>query len=336
MPKPHIIAIVTITVYRFSGILQFSVYKPLLIATIRPKSSNAISMNILIKLIYGLFKCLPLGAVRLLGRCLGWLLWRCNSNAAKVCRKNIQLCWPQLSTTQQQALVRAATIEMAITALELFKVWSSSIDWVQPRIVARTNETLYNRALAANKPVILAVPHLGNWEVVGLYAATRKPMTSMYAPIKYPAIDHIVKRSREASGASLVPTNVRGVMAMLKALKQGEQVGILPDQKADKGSGLHSPFYGNAAYTMTLVNAIAQKAEAEVIMVFAQRVKGGWHLHFQAPDAAVYSADLQTAVDALNRSVEACVNVCPAQYQWEYKRFSGQPDGSNPYADLRS
>ena len=121
---------------------------------------------------------------------------------------------------------------------------------------------------------------------------------------------------------------------MLKALKRGEQVGILPDQKAEKGSGIYSPFFGTPAYTMTLINTIQAKSQATVLMTFAERTKGGWRLHFLEPDADLYSTDLQTAVDGLNRSVENCVRVCPAQYQWEYKRFSGQPDGGNPYADI--
>ena len=35
----------------------------------------------------------------------------------------------------------------------------------------------------------------------------------------------------------------------------------------------------------------------------------------------------QDAVIALNQSVEECVNDCPEQYQWEYKRFKRRPAG---------
>ena len=293
-------------------------------------------MNSFIRLIYFIFKWMPLWLVRLLGRMIGGVLWLIDARSVKVNRKNIDLCWPQLNQQQRCTLTKATTYEMAITGLELFKVWSSSPGWMLSRIQHIHNEALYSAAIEDNKAIVLVAPHLGNWEVVGLYCALQTQMTSMYAPIKQKALDDIVKHSREASGANLVPTNVRGVMAMLKALKKGEQVGILPDQKADKGSGVYSPFFGNTAYTMTLVNTIAKKSDAELIMAFAERVKGGWDLHFQAPDPAVYEDDLQAAVDGLNRSVEQCVKVCPAQYQWEYKRFSGQPDGSDPYANLNN
>lgn len=291
-------------------------------------------MNVLVPVIFGIFKWMPLWLLRASARGLGRILWYADIKSVKVSRKNIALCFPELTQEQQKSLTKAATLELVITAFEVFKVWSMQAEKLSSKIVAVNNESLYLEAIANNKPIMLVGPHLGNWEVAGLYTSTKAAMTTMFAPIKYEAINTLVKNSRAANGASLVPTNVRGVMAMVKALRKKGQVGILPDQKADQGSGLHSSFFGNMAYTMTLVNTLQKKTDAVVIMTFAERVKSGWKVHFQAPDPAIYNTDLQTSVDGLNRSVERCVQTCPAQYQWEYKRFSGQPDGSDPYANL--
>jgi KDO2-lipid IV(A) lauroyltransferase len=51
----------------------------------------------------------------------------------------------------------------------------------------------------------------------------------------------------------------------------------------------------------------------------------------QAADELIYSEDLTQSVAGLNRSVEACVSRALPQYQWEYKRFRRQADGSKFY-----
>ena len=196
-----------------------------------------------------LLKPLPLAMVRRIGACLGVLLWWQNGRGAKVTCANLALCFPQLPEAERNAMARRSMREMGINGLELFKVWLSPPEAVLQKIVSIENEACYTRALASGAGCMVLVPHLGNWEVVGLYVATRGPITSMYAPLRQTALDKLVKTSRETTGATLVPTDVSGVKAQLKALKRGEQAGILPDQRAEASAGVFSSFYGVPAYT---------------------------------------------------------------------------------------
>ena len=66
----------------------------------------------------------------------------------------------------------------------------------------------------------------------------------MYQPPKLSNLDPLVKKGRESSGASLVPTNKTGIKKILKALKSNELVAILPDQVPKEGSGTYSNFFG--------------------------------------------------------------------------------------------
>ena len=61
--------------------------------------------------------------------------------------------------------------------------------------------------------------------------------TNLYQPPKSPLLDQVIYHGRSRTGAQLVPTNRKGVMALLKTLKQGGMVGILPDQEPDESGG---------------------------------------------------------------------------------------------------
>ena len=122
------------------------------------------------------------------------------------------------------------------------------------------------------------------------------------------------------------------MIALVKRLKNGEFTAILPDQVPDRqAGGKFAPFFGVPALTMTLVTNLRQSTNCRIISGAAVRVDGGFEVHFVEPAKGIYSSDPHEALAALNHTVERCVAISPAQYQWEYKRFRKQPDQSNPY-----
>jgi KDO2-lipid IV(A) lauroyltransferase len=106
-------------------------------------------------------------------------------------------------------------------------------------------------------------------------------------------------------------------------------VGILPDQQPKQGEGEFAPLFGTPALTMVLLSRLAQRTGATVLFAFAERLQDGrgFRLHFLPAPPGVADPDLATAVAALNRGVEDCVRIAPAQYQWHYKRYSIRPPG---------
>ena len=102
----------------------------------------------------------------------------------------------------------------------------------------------------------------------------------------------------------------------------------MPDQEPEPHSGEFAPFFGIQALTMTLLTNLAQKTGALVVTGWAKRIyePHGYEIIFCEAEEGVYSEDPLTQVQALNRSVEACVTKSAEQYQWEYKRFKKQPD----------
>jgi len=119
------------------------------------------------------------------------------------------------------------------------------------------------------------------------------------------------------------------VRKLYKRLVDGGVVGILPDQQPKLGDGEFAPFFGTPALTMVLLSRLAQRTGALVLFAFAERLPrgAGFRLHVLPAPPGIADPDLPTAVAALNRGVEACVRLAPAQYQWHYKRYSIRPPG---------
>ena len=100
-------------------------------------------------------------------------------------------------------------------------LWRRSSSWLQSKIIAVEGESFLREALDNDRGTILLIPHQGNWEVIGLWVATQTAMTSLYQPPKNSLLGDCIKKSRERTGATLLPTNVRGVVALLEALNLG-------------------------------------------------------------------------------------------------------------------
>jgi KDO2-lipid IV(A) lauroyltransferase len=270
---------------------------------------------------------LPLGLLRACGAGVGHLMWWRNGREAQVTKRNIELCFPQLSQTGQDELAQRSLVNTAQTGLELIKVWMQSNQHTAAQIRSVENQELFDNALLSGKGLLLLVPHLGNWEVVGLWCGQRREMTALYQPPKQALLEPMIKQARERMGNRLHPTDVTGVRAVLKALKNDGVSAILPDQEPDPEGGRFAPFFGVETLTMTLIHGLAKRTGCVVLMAYGQRVAGGWQIVFKEADPAIAASDIDESVRALNRSVESCVQDCPEQYQWEYKRFKKRPPG---------
>ena len=255
-----------------------------------------------------------------------------NNGIYRLSRINIGLTHPQLSSDALDKITKDSVASTVINAFEMPIVWQRDNNWIMKKTVSVEGEAYLTSAINSEKGVIIIAPHTGNWEVLGRQLPAYAPTTNLYQPPKLTVLENIVREGRERSGAKLVPTNQRGVAALLKALRRGELIGILPDQVPQKNSGVFAPFYGNPAYTMTLVYSLIQKTGCRVVLGSALRVAGGFKVIYGEAPEDIYSADQDTSLRALNLMVEMAINNDVAQYQWAYKRFKMQPEGvEKPY-----
>ena len=287
---------------------------------------------LLIKIILQIFALFPLRAIHKIASLLGGAIAkRPNLRITQVTRTNIGLCFPQLSEEAQQALTKASLIETCKTFSELGALWLWKVDKVLGLVQKVSGEECLQQAMEAGKGVLLLTPHLGAWELAGLYASSRYKLTGLYRPPKLLGLEKLIRNARERSGGQFVATDQSGIRALYQALRRGQIAGILPDQVPNEASsGVFAPFFGIPAYTMVLVSRFARKSGAAVIFTYAERLPEGrgYHLHFFPASKEIAAKDIEIAATALNKGVEQCVKACPEQYQWSYKRFKRRPEDS--------
>ena len=273
---------------------------------------------------------LPLPVARVVGKALGALIVILNLQPLRTAKINLALCYPEMSKQDIKRLSAKRMSHLAQALFETPKVWRAGNVGVGEKILAIKGLELFETSLLEGLGTILVIPHQGNWEVIGLWASQQAAMTSLYDPPRMVELEAWIKTSREQAGATLVPTNLRGVAALIKALQRGEITGILPDQQPPPNSGDFAPFLGIQTQTMTLIHKLLQRSGSRALMCTALRVRGGWEIHFLPVARQIYSDDQQTSLAALNQGVEAIIALAPEQYQWEYKRFRARPDGEPP------
>ncbi len=275
---------------------------------------------------------LPLSLARALGAFVGWLGWKLNIVAAKVTVENLRIAYPDMEEDALQTLAKDSMVETGRLATEICVIQQRGIEWLKSRIFSIQGEELIRDELEQGKGIIFLAPHLGNWEVLSLTLPTYGNLTALYQPPKQLYLEKLIKSAREKTGATLVPTNRKGVALLLRSLRSGGITAVLPDQNPNKGFGEFAPFYGTPAYTMTTVHGFSQRANCAVVMGFVKRVSGGFETIFLEAPEGIYSEDQAESLVALNKGVELCIEHCPAQYQWEYKRFKNNPDGTRRYS----
>jgi KDO2-lipid IV(A) lauroyltransferase len=285
-----------------------------------------------IQVLLTLSSFLPLGLSRWLGRALGSLAWWIGGSARRVTERNIGLAFPELAESERRRLAKRSLQATAELAAEMGYIWNRPWSTVRSHILEVHGAEAVRDALADGRGVMMLGPHLGNWEVVGLHISELGTSVALYEPPHMQALDTMVRRARQRSGSTLVPTDARGLATLVRALKQGGIAGILPDQVPPVvESGENSEFMGIPCFTMTLASKLLARSGARAFFGFAQRIPGGYRLHYLPAAEAIYSEDLQVSLKALNDGVEQCLRLCPEQYQWEYKRFRVRPRGSLDY-----
>lgn len=265
---------------------------------------------------------------------------RRNGREARVARRNLELAYPDLLRAERDELQRAIVRSTARQTLETLRLWTRpsarNLEAIDELIGARHLDD----AIAAGRGVIVLAPHHGNWELLNQWLASRTRLAILYAPPESPVGDAFLRQVRatqdQAGRVTQVRAEAAGVRQLLKWLKDGGVVGILPDQQPKQGEGGFAPFFGRPALTMSLPGRLAARTGATVLVAWCERIADTasgprFALHVEPAPGDIAHADAGVSAAALNHAVEHVARRDPAQYQWTYKRFSLQPDGHNPY-----
>lgn len=264
---------------------------------------------------------LPLSWLRGLGTFLGSILSVLPIRETQITRQNIRLCFPNLDRARAAKLARSSLQHMLMSVCELPKIWSLPYPKLARLIGDVSGAEALMHALALGKGVIIAVPHLGAWELLNLYLAEQTELAVLYRAPRKAWVESVLNAARGRTRALPVRAEPAAVRGLLKRLQSGGVLGILPDQQPKQGEGEFAPMFGVDAFTMTLLPKLAVRTGATVLFANAVRVSGGFRIEVRAAAPDVID------VNTLNANVQSLVQPWLEQYQWSYKRYSMRPHG---------
>jgi KDO2-lipid IV(A) lauroyltransferase len=268
-----------------------------------------------------------------LGGLLGWAGYALSPSYRRRLNDNAELAGLTLADR------RAAVADAGRLVMELPRLW------LRPRSQAINDPVRWEGAdlletlLARGKGLVLLTPHMGSFEVSAqAYAerfGARQPITVLYRPARQAWFRELEETARARPALATAPATLAGVRLMLRALKRGETVGLLPDQVPPEGMGVWVPFFGRPAYTMTLAARLIQQTGAAVAVLWTERVAQGAGYVVRAIELPVplpeKSGDDAASALAINRSMEAVIRMKPSQYLWGYHRYKNPRQVESPH-----
>lgn len=272
---------------------------------------------------------LPLAWLHALGAALGWLVYGLSGRYRQRLRANLRQSGVCADEAAYRRVLRAAVAEAGKGALELFAIWLSPTERLCRRVRSVEQFKLVEAARDAGRGVLFLTPHMGCFEITAVYAGHMlMPITVLYRRPRRAWLETLLYAGRARGRVSLAATDLGGVRRLLRALRAGEAVGLLPDQAPRFGEGVWAPFFGRPAFTMTLANRLRRATGCATFMVFAERLARGqgYRVHVRA-----VPEELDDEV-GLNRAVEDTIRICPEQYLWGYDRYKIPPGVDPPAA----
>ncbi len=273
--------------------------------------------------LFRLLSALPLSWLHAFGAVLGWSVYLTSPTYRRRMKEN-------MARAGYAGLLRRAIGETGKNVAELPFVWFASERRLLDAAILE-DWPLIERTLAEGRGLIFLTPHLGCFEVTAQVVATRMPMSVLYRPPRKAALKPLLEGARARRRLTLAPATLSGVRTLLKTLKQGGAIGLLPDQVPQQGEGVWANFFGKPAYTMTLPAKLQQMTGAPIIVAYGLRVRGGFRIRIKRLERPLEGSAAEQA-RAVNAAMEELIAHCPEQYFWSYNRYKAPAGVAAPEA----
>ncbi len=277
---------------------------------------------------------LPHRAALAVGRMIGRLGHVLGGSRRAVARRNIELCFPEMSPEERDALVYEHFKSLGMSLIEMGVARWGRTPHLQhiSRLVGLEN---LQSALDTGRGVIMLAAHFTTLEIMGRALAREvPPFDAVYRRNRSEFLTEIQRTGREVSADKTIEK--RDVKKMVRGLRAGRAVWYAPDQSYDRKGAEVVPFFGVPAMHTTATSTLARLGDALVVPFFPRRLEDMTYEMTLLPAFDGFPSD--DAIADTRRYVEAVeeqVRKCPEQYLWIHKKFKNLPDGyPDYYADL--
>jgi KDO2-lipid IV(A) lauroyltransferase len=248
-------------------------------------------------------------ASRLIAPLAGWRR-RIRTNLAHVC--------PDLPEPEVRALMRRVPDNAGRTLIEIYS-GQDFVQRVKDAPVEGPGLAALEQARATGRPVILVTAHFGNYDVARAALIARgHNMGALYRRMRNPYFNAHYVRSISAIGTPMFEQGRRGMVQLVKHLKQGGVLGVLTDLYVGRAPAL--PFFGKPARTSLVTAELALKYDAVLIPTFSIRQENGLDFVIRL-EAPIPHTDPETMTRAVNDRLEALVRQHMDQWFWIHRRW---------------
>ena len=277
--------------------------------------------------IWRLITLLPFSVLLVIGKGIGLIFHAIPSRRKIIAQRNIEICFPELSDTEREALLRANFISTGIAVMEVGIAWW----WSKKRFTKLLQfEGQEHLDAVKDRGIMLLGIHFTTLEIGAAAISTLIEMDGMYRAHGNPVYDFLQARGRLDKGIlNGVVYERRDVRGTMKALKKGRALWYGPDQDYGLQQGLFVPFFNTQAATVYATARFAEKTGAAVVPFSHIRLPGsqGYKITIHPALENFPVGDDLVDTTRINKIVEAFIMLQPDQYLWVHRRFKNRPEG---------
>lgn len=271
---------------------------------------------------------LPYPLLLKLGRWLGALMYRFAGSRRHIARRNLELCFPAMSQSERDYLLKQNFASTGIAFFEMAMSWWWPCQRLERLVQVEGLEHL-QKAQQAGQGVILMAIHFTTLEIGAGLLGQQHTIDGMYRAHKNPVFDYVQRKGRERHNADAIAIEREDVRTMLRHLRQGRAIWYAPDQDYGRKQSLFVPLFGVPAATVTATSTFARLGRAVVIPMRQSRLPRGKGYLLQIEPAWQEFPGENDEQDCLriNQWVERAIMAHPEQYLWSHRRFKTRPEG---------
>jgi len=273
-----------------------------------------------------IFAFLPYSLLMKIGSGIGTLAYHLISRRRHITKVNIQLCFPSLSSTEQESLAKAAFRSAGMGIVETALSWWGS----RKKLLSLSHVTGLNNihsALKKQKGVILFTAHMTSMEIGGTLMTLQHPLIVIYKKAHNPLFEEFLQRSRQRWATKMVQTYE--LRNMIKGLNENQVTWYAIDQDFGMKQSVFAPFMGVETITLTTASRIAKITGAAVVPYFYRRLPSnkGYQMEILPELDNFPSGDDVEDATRLNQLIADAIAKAPEQYFWAHRRFKTRPLG---------
>lgn len=264
----------------------------------------------------------PVPLLFALGRLMGGLAWIFLPQYRQLARHNVRIAFDsELTTNEQKRLVRRHFQRLGANFLCSIKLAQMPMAKILERVQVKDFRHI-EECLAAKKPLILLLSHIGPWEVCAQllpHFIPKQRKSTVYQRLRNRFIEEHVREVRGRFGIEMFDRSA-GFGKAIELLRRGGAIGVLSDQHAGDG-GLWTPFFGRIASTTPLPALLAKRTGGKLVAL-AIYTKGTarWEATAEAPLSAD-DASVEAITAAGNALIEQQVRRAPEDWFWVHNRW---------------